>query len=191
MNLQPEAAWELHLFFTGLSIPYAIIGGMAVQHWGEPRLTQDVDVTILVPFENPTEAIQKIIGRFSARIADAVAFARRNRVILVQASNGCPVDISLGLPGYEEEVMRRAVDYELEPAKRVRLCSAEDLIIHKAVAGRAQDVRDIEGVIYRQRNALDIEYIRRWLHDFAEVLGNPEVEQRFERPWLGKRSSGL
>ena len=97
----------------------------------------------------------------------------------------------MGLPGYEEEVMRRAVDYELEPAKRVRLCSAEDLIIHKAVAGRAQDVRDIEGVIYRQRNALDTKYIRRWLHDFAEVLGNPEVEQRFERPWLGKRSSDL
>ena len=103
MNIQPEAAWELHLFFTGLRIPYAIIGGMAVQHWGEPRLTQDVDVTIFVPLENPTDTIQEIVGRFSVRIADAVAFARRNRVILVQANNGCPVDISLGLPGYEEK----------------------------------------------------------------------------------------
>ena len=190
MNPQPEAAWELHLFFTGLGIPYAIIGGMAVQHWGEPRLTQDVDVTILAPLENPTETIQKIVGRFPARIADAAAFARRNRIILVQASNGCPVDISMGLPGYEDEVMRRTVDYELEPDKRVRMCCAEDLIIHKAVAGRAQDIRDIESVIYRQRNDLDIKYLRRWLHDFAEVLANPEIGPRFQRPWWEPRATG-
>jgi hypothetical protein len=30
------------------------------------------------------------------------------------------VDISLGLPGYEGEVMRRAVKFELEPGKHVR-----------------------------------------------------------------------
>jgi len=76
-----------------------------------------------------------------------VNFARRHRVLLVRASNGVPLDISLGLPGYEEEVMTRAVNWELEPAKVVRLCSAEDLIIHKAVAGRPQDVRDVEGVV--------------------------------------------
>ncbi len=68
--------------------------------------------------------------------------------------------------------------------------AAEDLIIHKAVAGRPQDIRDIESIIYRQRNALDIKYVRRWLHDFAEVLANPEIEQRFERPWWGPRATG-
>jgi len=93
VNTQLEAIWELHLLFTDLGIPYAIIGGMAVQRWGEPRLTQDADVTILAPLEDPAGTIQRIMDRFPARIADAMAFARRNRVILVQASNGCPVDI--------------------------------------------------------------------------------------------------
>jgi hypothetical protein len=51
-------------------------------------------------------------------------------------------------------------------------------------------IRDIESVIYRQRNDLDIKYVRRWLHDFAEVLANPEIEQRFERPWWGPRATG-
>jgi hypothetical protein len=61
------------------------------------------------------------------------------------------VDISLALPGYEDELFRRAVDFEVEPGKSIRLCSAEDLVIHKAVAGRPQDVMDIEGVVLRQR----------------------------------------
>lgn len=33
MNALEQAAWEAHQFFTEQSVPYAIIGGMAVQHW--------------------------------------------------------------------------------------------------------------------------------------------------------------
>lgn len=188
MNQQEAAAWELHLFLTESGVQYAIIGGMAVQHWGDARFTQDVDITILAPLDKPTEIIQKLLDRFPGRIQDAAAFARRNRVILARASNGCPVDISLGLPGYEDEVMRRTVDCELETGKRVRICSAEDLIIHKAVAGRPQDVRDIEGIVYRRRDALDTRYVRHWLHSFAEILADPEIERRFERPWQRSRA---
>ena len=79
--------------------------------------------------------------------------------------------------------MLRAVDYEMDPGKSIRIYSAEDLIIHKAVAGRPQDIRDIEGIVYRQRDALDASYIRRWLSDFADVLADPEVQNRFERSW--------
>jgi hypothetical protein len=183
MNQREGAAWEMHCFFNHLGVQYVIIGGLAVQHWGEPRFTQDVDLTVTAPPTGLAEFVQKIVDRFPSRVEDAITFARRNRVVLVRAGNGCPVDISLALPGYEDEVMRRAVDYELEPGKVVNLCSAEDLIIHKAVAGRPQDVRDIEGIVYRQRDALDVSYIRRWLRDFADVLANPEIPQHFERPW--------
>jgi hypothetical protein len=94
------------------------------------------------------------------------------------------------VPGYEEDVMSRTGVYDLEPGKRVRICSAEDLVIHKAVAGRPQDVRDIEGVVYRQGDALDASYIRRWLSDFADVLADPEIRQRFERPWAQAHAEG-
>lgn len=184
MNPREEAAWELHQFFGELGIRYAIIGGVAVQTWGQPRLTRDVDLTAAVPLDQPMHIfIQQVLDRFPARIEDALEFARRSRVILIQTSNGCPADISMGLPGYEDEVMRRAVEVELEPGKAVRVCSAEDLIIHKAIAGRPQDVRDIEGIVYRQRAALDVAIIRRWLQAFADLLDNPEIVERFERPW--------
>lgn len=178
------AAWEVHEFLTTHRVNYAIIGGLAVQFWGEPRLTVDVDLTVATPLEGPEESlVRQIVERFPSRVSDPVAFARRTRMVLVQATNGCDVDISLGLPGYEDQVFRRAVDYEIEPGKVVRLCSAEDLIIHKAVAGRPQDVRDIESVIYRQGNRLDVEYIRSWLREFAAALETPAVLERFEIPW--------
>jgi hypothetical protein len=178
-----EAAWEVHGFLTGLGRPYVIIGGLAAQYWGEPRLTVDVDVTVAAPPDDPESLVQAIVAHFQPRIEDPIAFARRSRVVLVRASNGCPVDISLALPGYEDEMMRHAVDYELEPGKVVKLCSAEDLVIHKAVAGRPRDLHDIEGVVYRQQNTLDADYIRRWLSEFAAVLEEPSLPERFERPW--------
>lgn len=81
------------------------------------------------------------------------------------------------------ELHQFAVEFELEPGKAIRVCSAEDLIIHKAIAGRPQDVRDIEGIVYRQRDALDVATIGRWLHAFAGLLDSPEIVERFERPW--------
>jgi hypothetical protein len=191
MNEQEAAAWEIHEFFQSLGLPYAVIGGLAVQWWGEPRVTRDVDLTVIGPLDQPSSVfVQQVLDRFPARIENALEFACRNRVILITASNGCPADISMGLPGYEDEVMQRAVEFELEPGKPVRICSAEDLIIHKAIAGRPQDVRDIEGVVYRQREALDTAIIRHWLHAFAELLGDSEIVERFERPWRRIHASG-
>ena len=183
MNKRERAAWEVHEFLVGLGVPYAVIGGMAVQHWGEPRFTQDVDVTVTAPLDDPDRLIRDILRRFPSRVEDAISFARRNRVILIRAGNGCNIDISLALPGYEDEVMRRVVNYEIAPGKVIRLCSAEDLIIHKAVAGRPQDVRDIEGVVYRQRDALDTTYIQHWLRDFSAILDRSDMLELFERPW--------
>ncbi len=191
MNEQEAAAWEIHEFFQSLGLPHAVIGGLAVQWWGEPRVTKDVDLTVVVPLDQPSRVfVQQVLGRFPARIDNALDFAQRSRVILITASNGCPVDISQGLPGYEDEVMQRAVEFELEPGKTIRVCSAEDLIIHKAIAGRPQDVRDVEGIVYRQRDQLDVAIIRRWLQAFAELLDNPEIIERFERPWRRIHSRG-
>jgi hypothetical protein len=178
-----EAAWEVHCFLTAQRVSYAIIGGLAVQRWGEPRFTRDVDVTVVVPFEQAASFIGAVVKNFAPRIEDAAAFARRSRVILVSAANGCQVDISLGLPGYEDEVIRRAVDFELEPGKIVRLCAPEDLVIHKAVAGRPRDLEDIRGIVHRRGESLDTDLIRLWLGRFSEILGDSAPSDRFTQIW--------
>jgi predicted nucleotidyltransferase len=191
VNSREVAAFEVHRFLAGLGVKYAIIGGVAVQYWGESRFTQDIDLTVSAPLDDIDGFIQSILDRFTPRIDDALSFAKQNRVVLVMATNGYPVDIALGLPGYEDEVLRRAVEYSIAPGSSLYICSAEDLIIHKAVAGRAQDIRDIEGIIYRQGDRLDGDYIRRWLADFSEVTGKPDLAQLFEIPWRDAHRDNL
>ena len=42
-----EAAAELLQFLDALGRRSCLIGGMVVARWGEPRVTQDVDATVL------------------------------------------------------------------------------------------------------------------------------------------------
>jgi len=184
MIANEEAAWEIHQLLVNLNAAYAIIGGMAVQFWGEARFTKDVDLTVVVPIEHQERLLQALIDRLPPRREDAIELARKHRIYLTQTSKGFPVDISIGLPGYEEELVARAVDYKLKTGHTVRLCSAEDLIIHKAVAGRPQDVYDIQSIIVRQASALDLSYIRTWLRIFSEWLETDDVIDRFEQAWL-------
>lgn len=44
-----------------------IIGGLAVQRLGEPRLTQDVDITLLAEFGDEEGILDLCLGSFAAR----------------------------------------------------------------------------------------------------------------------------
>jgi hypothetical protein len=182
MNPRFEAAWEIHQFLVQRGIPYAIIGGTALPRWGEPRFTEDVDLVVVTSLEEGVAPfVSLILKRFASRESDALAFARQNRVIKITASNRSDIDISLGVPGYEEQILDRAVEYELESGKTVRVCSAEDLVVLKCVAGRPQDLIDIEGVLIRQRTHLDLPYVRKWLQFFDKYRPQPHAVRDFKR----------
>ena len=61
------------------------------------------------------------------------------------------------------------------------ICSAEDLIIQKAIAGRGKDWPDVEALLIEQRGKLDAAYIEDWLTEFADVLDNPEMLTQYRR----------
>jgi hypothetical protein len=130
------------------------------------------------------------VAAFPARVEDPVAFALEHRVLPLTVPGGSEADVSLGLPGYEVEAVARGVAYDLGGGQTVQLCSAEDLIIHKALAGRAQDVLDIEGIVARQGKALAVAYVRRWLTELGRVSDDPEVPARFERIWAAMGPAG-
>lgn len=175
-----RAAAEIGRFLEERGIPYMIIGGLALQHWGEPRLTRDVDLTILVDPDQMPELVQDILKAFSPRIPDAEAFALRHRVLLIQSSEGVPIDLAMGIPGYEEEALQRSVWIEFPEIGRLRMIAPEDLIIHKCVAGRPRDVEDVIGILIRQRLRVDISWIRRWLAAFREAVDSHDPLALFE-----------
>lgn len=50
---------------------FCFIGGLAVLRWGEPRLTRDVDLTILAGFGDEEPVIDGLCSRFEASASTA------------------------------------------------------------------------------------------------------------------------
>ena len=60
------------------------------------------------------------------------------------------------------------------------VCTAEDLIIHKAISEREKDWLDIDGVLDRVGNDLDQSYVDYWLSQFALALERPQLVNRYQ-----------
>ena len=112
---------------------FCFIGGLAVQAWSEPRYTKDVDLTLLTGFGGEEPFINLLLSHYTPRRTDAKDFALMNRVLLLQDSNGLGIDIALGALPFEEEAVERAELVEAAPGVMLRFCTAEDLIVMKAL----------------------------------------------------------
>jgi predicted nucleotidyltransferase len=146
---------------------YAIIGGIALAQWGLPRLTQDVDIKVMVPNTEYSTVRLDIEQTFpeSAR-------ALTNTFIVAVSIEGVTVVLLLALPGYEEMMINRSIQVDFDGSP-IWVCTAEDLIIQKVVANREKDWLDVETVLIEQKGKLDQVYIREWLAQFAEALEEP------------------
>jgi predicted nucleotidyltransferase len=157
------------------NLRYAVIGGIALQLWGKPRFTYDVDIKVLVPDTDYSAARAKIRAAFPKR---ARPHAPPNPLIVDAQVGDITVDFLLALPGYEENIITRAVRRRMGNLA-LWICSAEDLIIQKVVANRPKDWQDIEGILAEQHGRLDYDYIENWLQQFADALEQPKILRQY------------
>ena len=178
MNPLFAAAVDIQAFCARRGWRSSIIGGVAVQRWGDPRQTRDVDLTLLTGLGGEEAFVDPILQEFRARIPDARRFALERRVLLVETRDGVPLDISLGGLPYEARVVDRSTSLEIEPGIAITTCSAEDLVILKAFAGRPQDWMDIEGIVVRQGAALNRRLVFADLRPLLELKEDTAAEPR-------------
>lgn len=178
MNPLFAAAAEIQQLCVQAEWPFCFIGGLAVLRWGEPRVTRDVDLTIATGFGGEEPVIFATLEHFVSRIDDPVAFARANRVLLLRATNGIPLDVALGGLPFEQRAARRASPYTFTDELELRTCSAEDLVVMKVFAGRDSDWADVAGIVARTRAALDAGLVHEELGPLLQVIGAPERAER-------------
>lgn len=178
VDLVAEAV-RLEAFLEARSWRFCFIGGLAVQHWGEPRLTRDLDLSLLTGFGSEAGYVDALLSVYAPRIAAARDFALERRVLLLRSEGGVGIDVSLAALPYEELMVSRAVPVEMLPGSAVRLCSPEDLIIMKMFAGRDTDLRDVRSVIVRQQaRGLDWRHIEANLAELAGLKDDPALLER-------------
>ena len=180
MNPLFQAGLELQLFIQQRCWPFCFIGGLSVIRWGEARMTQDIDLSVFSGFGSEESFVDALLDSFASRIPDAKKFALNNRVLLLAASNGVAVDVSLGGLPFEEQMAKRASPYEFAHDCSLITCSAEDLIIIKAFAERPQDWIDVEGIIMRHGPKLDAPYILGQLTPLCDIKEAPEIIPRLQ-----------
>jgi hypothetical protein len=159
-------AWDI---LYDLHVPAALMGGLALAHWGHIRSTQDVDLLIALSDARP----QTLLARLSA-----AGFRSKRRDPLVRLDDaafiqlfyeppGAVLEIQIDLLLAESEFHRQAVDRRVTLPDsalgfQVDVVSCEDLIILKLIAGRIIDRLDAGELLKANRDLLDLTYLRAW-----------------------------
>lgn len=151
-------AWDLQAFLAAHAFPFCFIGGVALQHWGEPRVTRDLGLTLFTGFGGEAPVVDALLAQF-----------------LIATPAGVAVDIALGALPFESEMIARAREIEFEPGVALRICTAEDLMVLKAFADRLQDRADIASIARRRGRELDWDAVVERLAPLIEAKGEPAI----------------
>ncbi len=175
------AAAEVEQFCRHRHWQFCFIGGIAVQRWGMPRFTQDVDATILTGFGGEASFVDALLQKFPGRLTNARQFALDRRVLLARTAGGIDLDIALGAFPFEQSSITRASLWHVTDQISLTTCSAEDLVIHKVFAARDRDWADVQTVLARQQGRLNLAHIRRELPPLLEIKEDAESLEKLNR----------
>jgi hypothetical protein len=161
-------------------IPYMVIGGQAVQLYGEPRMTRDIDVTLGLGSEG-LDRVVEVCDRCGLKPLPAAPadFVRETMVLpALDEQTGIRVDFVFSVTEYERQAIGRSRSVELGGVS-VSFAAVEDVVIHKLVAGRARDLDDARSIVAKNQG-LDRGYVERWLAAFDRTLDR-DISSAFRR----------
>ena len=149
-----------------------LIGGQAVLVHGEPRVTEDIDITLAAEPDRLGDVVQMCDRIGLAPLPENVAqFVAETFVLPARhALTGFRVDFVFSSTQFEREAIARAVPLDIA-GEPVAFATPEDLLIHKLFAARPRDLEDARGIVRRRGATLDWGYIERWAAEFAAVPG--------------------
>jgi len=163
------------------SVPYALMGGIAVRAYGVPRPTYDIDATIMIErgllpqlFAARRDANYVIPEPYEKGWVDDIKGLSLLKLRRYIQDESIDVDLFLAESEFQRSVMARRMREVMDGAT-YWFASAEDLVLLKLIAGRPRDLGDVTDVLFMQ-GRLDVEYMQRW----AARLNVPsELERSF------------
>jgi predicted nucleotidyltransferase len=130
-------------------IDYALCGGLAVAAHGYPRLTKDIDLLIE---ENNVDSTHKALAKIEYDLSSGLipfdtGTAKERRLYRVSKAEGrelVTLDLLVVTHVFQEIWMtRESVEVDSKP---IKIVSRDGLIKMKQIAGRLQDLADIEAL---------------------------------------------
>lgn len=145
-------------------IPYAIIGGLALQAWGRLRSTRDIDISVILSGFSIQEFIDLMarsgfIYKEQRKLGEAllIRFLKDNPQDCIETE----IDFFPAITDYQRLIVERSIQISAMKAQ-VQIATPEDLIIKKLASGRPIDLCDAEELAKEQAPNLDWEYLSDW-----------------------------
>ena len=162
-----------------IGIPYMIVGSIASGAYGEPRLTQDIDIVIVPSLDQ----VRGLCAAFphddyyvSVEAALRAAKTPGAQFNVLHPESGNKIDFMIARSDtWGKEQISRRQRIRMLPGHEAFAACPEDIIISKMLyyqeGGSEKHVRDIAGILKISSTMVDREYVARW----AESLGLGDV----------------
>jgi hypothetical protein len=172
---------DLAAALNGLGVRWYLFGAQAAIHYGSPRATADVDVTVELGQTSPPSLVAALraVGIDPRAGLDETFLARTRVLPMLHRSTGMEVDVVLAGPGPEETFLARARVVHVHGVQ-VRIAAPDDIVVMKILAGRAKDVDDIVGILRSAPEGLDIAQLRTVLAELEAMLGQSDLVPMLE-----------
>lgn len=152
------------------SLPYCLIGALALGAYGRPRATHDVDLLILTDSATSHSYLDPLRAKGFAVASDWHESNPMAQNVVTRLAHPLALDFPLDLIFATSPLHKNALDrrklFDLHGIQ-VHVSSAEDLILLKLSASRPRDFDDVMGIIGNAGTPLDLDYLWSW----ADRLG--------------------
>jgi hypothetical protein len=161
-----------------LHISYIVTGSVAAMAYGEPRLTNDIDIVADVRLAHIPGLLEAFpVDDFyisDGMIRDAIL--RKTQFNIIHPASGLKVDVIIFKDTlFDHSRFSRARILTPGESYRANFASPEDVIIKKMEyyreGGSEKHLRDIAGIIKISSDQIDNQYIDKW----ARELGLEEI----------------
>lgn len=164
--------------FESLDIPYFVTGSVAAMAYGEPRLTNDIDVVAAVGERHVKEFLAAFPSHEFYVSEDAVreAIQLQGQFNIIHPSSGIKVDVIIKQDTrFDESRFGRSKRIYPAESYEANFASPEDVIIKKMeyykAGGSEKHLRDITGILKISGESVDRDYITDWARrlELAEI----------------------
>jgi hypothetical protein len=152
-----------------LGIPYLVTGSVATMAYGEPRLTNDIDIVAAIE-ERHVPGLLAAFPPEEFYVSEEMireAIRRRLQFNIIHPSSGLKVDIIIRKDTpFDESRFSRIRRIRPAESYSASFAAPEDIIIMKMRfyldGGSEKHLRDITGILKVSRGEVDLNYIADW-----------------------------
>lgn len=147
-------------FLNKKKIPYMVVGGIALAYYGMPRTTEDIDILILLE-ENKIKKFVDFMKKNDFLIDEEdikTAFKEKSHFTVFDNKSIFRIDIKGIYDDLDRDSFsrRRKIHFR---GLNLYINTSEDAVVAKLIFGSFKDLEDAKGIISRQKEDLNFNYI--------------------------------